>query len=441
MQDKFYNWYKKSFDNLSQEPPEDVWEGISSNWDKKNLTSSSRNYSKWITGGVALMLIGSMSWVFLSKENQSILSENRKQDISVFSLNSTKNKQISNEIIDQKNIQYNSVNIHNPLIAEIKPSTQEKNNRRTLKYSHSEIFTNKKSVLLSSADEIVNIQTDYNFTFSEQKNANKEKNDDSKTAKKNVSPESELFLILQEENGLLPSNDNSLSLVNDNITIEDSLLKKYTASHLLPTGFYFGSSFILNNSWLLNNDTYDGYKASGLNDANMYFGNAFALLTGYNYSDNLSIQAEWLLYNKQGQKYKDYIEGNVINRDELLTYSQYNIIFKERNSRLIHKGNIPVAFNTILGMYYANLKSANQVIDGEKTASENYRKSNYGVIAGLEFEAYLFTHWMLTTGLRSDIGLKNIYAGNQKVPADFKKTYNSSLGINFTIAYLISSKN
>lgn len=202
-----------------------------------------------------------------------------------------------------------------------------------------------------------------------------------------------------------------------------------------------GASFAYSNSWLLNNDTYEGLNRNNLNQTNLSFGNSYAVLLGYDLSDKFAIQTEWSINNKQEQDYVRYREGKEIQKNIEINYTHFNLLVKKKEMKSAFNNRIPASLNYLAGIQYGYIKSISRTINGNTRSVENrYRKDNYTLVLGVEYQLIIKHLWVISSGVRADIGVRNIYAGSAIIPASFNRTYNSSIELNFGINYIIPIK-
>jgi|GEM_PF-5017940 len=202
-----------------------------------------------------------------------------------------------------------------------------------------------------------------------------------------------------------------------------------------------GTAFTYYNSWLLNNDTYEGFNKNNLNQTNLSFGNSYATLLGYDLSDIYSLQTEWSINNKQEQNYIRYHEGKEVHKKIEINYTHFNLLVKKKKLKFVFKKRIPLSLNYIAGIQYGHIKSVtNKFNDKTRLITNRFRKNNYSLVLGVEYQLTIKQLWVISSGLRADIGIRNIYAGNSIMPASFNRTYNSSIGLNLGINYIIPIK-
>lgn len=435
MKNEFYKWYKNRFEKLKEDPPSEVWENIARTLDKETIPSQATSKRKRLVFPFLILLIsGGIAYFVLSEKQKTVLTSNEKTTDQVINKNSYTQFSVKNNSASEKLI--NSRKSYNPhSFVTASPSVNAPKNlfaedlQPTL---HSKSVSSKTSKRIADVTEMAGTTA---LLEKEEVRSEQNRPNDSVNTISNPSAENSTVSLPVRLAGIQPIE------TTQPLNPENNSGQGNPQVHILPVGFYFGNSFAVNNSWLLNNDTKNGMKKNTLDDVNPYWGNSYALLSGYNFSDKFSAQVEWMIYNKQGQKYIDYNEGHQTTRDELLNYTQFNLLIKKKITRMAFKAKTPLSFCTIAGIHYSILKSAKDVING-KTISDkdDYFNNNYGVILGLGYEISMKKHWIISTSLQIDTYLRNVCKGSPSVPAYFDRTYISSIGMQAGVAYLFTKK-
>jgi hypothetical protein len=243
-----------------------------------------------------------------------------------------------------------------------------------------------------------------------------------------------LFSLLTQSNDR-ESNNESLNQLLFGHPAKDA---GYTPEYVDNTKYIIiGSSFTYSNTWILNSSTSISYEKNSLNQTNISFGYAYSALIGYTLSNKLTLQSECLINNKQEQSYIEYREGKRVYENIEMNYTQVNLLAKKTNAAVLFN-KIPTSFNYIGGLQYGYMKSISETTNGiTNSVADDYKKNNYSLILGLEYQVILNKSFALFAGLRADIGLNNLYSGDSN---SINKTYNTSLGLNVGLSYRIPYK-
>jgi hypothetical protein len=128
------------------------------------------------------------------------------------------------------------------------------------------------------------------------------------------------------------------------------------------------------------------------------------------------------------------MDGNFVTNHIQLNYSSIRLI--GRYQFIDTKENIPVSHHLEFGVYGSYLQNAYQDINSEKENLQSaYKNYDLGVVAGYSIETQLLKNFSLTTGVKVDPGMINVYEGTETMPAEFNKTYTSSFSIQLALKY------
>ena len=201
--------------------------------------------------------------------------------------------------------------------------------------------------------------------------------------------------------------------------------------------YYVGLSGEVGQSWLLSQKTSYSIQKSPYSTAIPNQGKSFGVVGGIILNDRLDFQMEGLIKNENGQTYKEYQNGQVMNNRIYLDYSSLNMLGRYQ----IFQNNfkLPLSHHALLGIYGSYLKHASETYNGTSN-NLRYAYKNYdlGFILGYELDAQISPQFKLSTGFRFDPGLINIYNGMPGLPKDFNKTYSSSFNINIALTCIIT---
>ena len=206
-----------------------------------------------------------------------------------------------------------------------------------------------------------------------------------------------------------------------------------------PVRYYAGISGEVGNSWLLSNKTIYSIRKSPYSSASPELGKSYGIMGGASLTDRFDLQAEALFTNETGQKYREYTDGQVLNNQIQLNYSSLKIT--GRYEIMGSSFKLPVSHHLVLGAYGSYLKNARQQTDGQTEDIRGaYKNYNLGLVAGYELDTHLAPNYSLSLGLRFNPGFINIYEGTSMLPAQFNRTYSSSININISLKYNLSAQ-
>lgn len=191
----------------------------------------------------------------------------------------------------------------------------------------------------------------------------------------------------------------------------------------------FGVTASAKNTWLLNRTTLMGLEKHTLNTTLPDFGKDVGMVVTYHFSRRWSAQAEGLFLSELGQRYQEYRNGKYVDREVDLRYYTMNLVMKYHRNTIV--GAAPVNGHALIGGIFAGrLQRASEVINDNATDNGyNYTQVNYGLLAGYEYNRYVFKNLVFTTGLRINYGLPNIDA------LGYSRTATGSFDVNVALKY------
>ena len=202
------------------------------------------------------------------------------------------------------------------------------------------------------------------------------------------------------------------------------------------------------NTWLLSNETLEGFKSKSENTTEIVFYPDLGLSLIYMLNDKWGLQADAFLSSNTGQDYFEYYGGHYSRKKITLNYTTAVFSVKYR----VIKNNNPVAsINLLAGtsisvlhyayLYYTYEKyySENEIYRKSTSEPENiglyYRKFDLGVRLGGELEFKLSNQLSLAPGTFVSVGIPNIFKGSEDIPGYLKRTRNGSAEIRLGIYY------
>ncbi len=200
-----------------------------------------------------------------------------------------------------------------------------------------------------------------------------------------------------------------------------------------PTAFLIksvGLSASVRNHWLLNHDTYNGFKSSEIGTTKLTLGTSAGAEIGFSLKKtDFLFQLNGI--SQRGGAYQDYIKGKLVDRAIKLNYVNANFLIKP--FRFDSKNS-----NVMVGLYSGILtKSTLQVGDGKIELNNTYRKIDYGLVAGKEYILPINDQLNIASGITFTYGLSNIFAGTSDIPSSFDNTRNLSVDGTISIRYLL----
>ncbi|MDP1745683.1 MAG: hypothetical protein Q8L90_08905 [Bacteroidota bacterium] len=460
MKSELSEWYRTKFNQLEANPPKEIWGNISNEldieevWQNVNLELKKKSRRKLILINAfylltALLLFGTGT-LFFYYQTDLIEHHSISQYPGNYSNHTVFNKTNYSSHLEVDNIDKTRTGQKNKITSLLEVNNN--NDKKTVHHHNSLVSSDPSQKIKLLPKDFVN-ESPKHLNSKQKKNTKhflkntnpdliSSKNTSSSTygiIKQNISdsivipnyPSFPLSAIVPVQVFLPEKKDSAVSFIE----------LAYLPNNAPLKCLIIGTSFTYTNSWLLNNDTYDGFNKNNLNQTNLSFGNAYALLIGYDLSNKYTLQTEWSINNKQEQNYVRYNEGKQMQKKIEINYTHFNLLVKKKEMRFLFSNRIPVSLNYIAGIQYGHIKSVFRTFnDKTRLITDRYRKNNYSLVLGVEYQFSVKQLCVISAGLRTDIGLLNIYAGNGTIPASFNRTYNSSIGLNIGINYCIPMK-
>lgn len=200
-----------------------------------------------------------------------------------------------------------------------------------------------------------------------------------------------------------------------------------------PHRFEIGLTYSYNNTWLLNNETRTSYDPNSLTSTDATYASSYGLTASYGLSATSALVTEVYGNARVRQDYGIYVEGTYTDKDVELNYSKVTLLY-QRN--MLHRyGRVASRYTIKVGAYGAKLKTKyryyNTVLVSQ---SDDYSGIDYGLKVAIGQEKEL-KRFVVGYGLNGEYGLKNIFTGNVRIPADFNKTTNAQIGAYLVLKY------
>ena len=401
----FLKWYKNIIESNDREPPESAWENIQDDLDVEQswqvidtyLSKKAATKRNYILAGAASILI-LIAFGISRYSNFNFKVKDKKPVTESVNPAETEKNDIENNIENASD---------NKFILE-KKITKKPKESNTLKDKNKQALLIVKEI---GKDSITEGKIRYN---------NKIKpTDDIIFEEIDLKKE---FFNFDYKSGIVTGKQGVFTIEKNNVH-ERRAFKK----------LYIGSTWQIANTWLLNEKTYNGLERSTLTASNTSFGSDFGVFIGTNLAKSLDLQLDINLLAKSNQSYNEYLNGKYINDKFTLNYSQVVLSFRYyRISSKFMQGEHGVN----MGGYLGYLHKASQMLDNEIiNLSNDYSMLDYGVFLSYEYVIPIYKQLGLGTGVRIYYGLKNIYAGNENIPAYLNKTNTASVNITFTLKY------
>ncbi|MGK7395679.1 MAG: outer membrane beta-barrel protein [Candidatus Cyclobacteriaceae bacterium M3_2C_046] len=395
---KFFKWYKQLIEKNQVKPPsnsweqisnqldiEEVWQNVSGQLDRFDTFRRFEKFGLAMLTSILLLLIP-----FWPKQNH--LSQTAKTENVITS------NQESNHIPESANIPESNRHIPHKLNS-IFPSENILAKRLASPFNNS-VFIKPQAWLPSPEKQATQI-----------KNLNPLENI---FLKNNLTKNKTAIVIKKSEQHSVAPEESSTPLFNN---------------------YYIGFTTSVKNNWLINNTTIQGLDRYELNATRIDFGKELGVMAGGYLTEKLGVQWEGYVLSDMGQRYNEYLNGKYVRREINLNYFKSSLLV---TYKLGHSQNITTtASNILAGIHGGILDSAEEIIDDfTEDVSDEYLDYDLGLVLGYEYEFSPFKNIQLSSGIRVNYGLINVYSGDEYIPADFRWTTTGSINFSLSAKYL-----
>ncbi len=173
------------------------------------------------------------------------------------------------------------------------------------------------------------------------------------------------------------------------------------------------------------------YKQNHLLD----FGSNFGGTVGFIVSDNFNIETNINVNSTSGYKRAFDAEGISYQENLNLNYTSISLLAKRMNNKSTFDNKV-YSTNLIGGVYASYLRSAVSNANGVSRNLDEYNKTDFGIVLGIEQDRYITKTFVITPGVRYNQGLTNIANDNNP----FKSSRNFSFEFNLGIKYIFLKK-
>ncbi len=201
--------------------------------------------------------------------------------------------------------------------------------------------------------------------------------------------------------------------------------------------FSVGISITEKNTWLISQETFDGFDKQDLNTTKAKFLNDFGIILRYTLNERWSFEGSSFLLSKAGQSYKQYLNGIYSTKIYELKYITFEMSARYAMRRLLNFNNVKSHF--VAGGYISYLNSAHESINQSLyDISAHYDPVDYGVVLGYDLDISIFDRFAITPGIRIKCGIPNIFADQPGIPDELHSTRNASLEFRLNLIFPLS---
>jgi hypothetical protein len=464
------DWYKKEVSKLEERPDYTVWEKIATQldttsvWDQLAISLSRYDQLIWWRNaairGTAIFLLSFGSYlaydnyfdsdnnlalykptIIEKKNNQSI--ENSILDINIDrnneinkSLNNSSDK-VNGRVDNSKNKSYSAKFLsNNQTTIVITEASSEEEIRQSVRIAKSKLTSNKTGSSnrknedrkdLYASKEMISKSTSISVKSLESLKLNNSRTIVTEINRHQLT-ERDISHLMKDGEYLVKKDKNK-------IVFNSKRFSSYSMFGVYTRRFYAGFNLGVKKQGMITSLKKDSPLADYQQNSLLDFGNSFGGTVGFILSDNINIEANINLNSTSG--YKRAFDAEEISFQENLNldYTTINLLAKKMNNKSTFDNKV-YSTNFIGGVYASYLRSAVSDINGTTRDLDEYNKTDYGIVLGIEQDRYISKTLVITPGIRYNQGLANIVNSD----SSFDSSRNFSLEFNLGVKYIFLKK-
>jgi len=196
------------------------------------------------------------------------------------------------------------------------------------------------------------------------------------------------------------------------------------------TGFSLGAFGGFSNTWIVDNETRSGFKSFSLVENQLSFGNAYGIVGAYKWKTGFNVNVELFVNQSSNQDKLTYVDGNYIEKRTQLNYHKVAVTMGMAGNKPRKLQN-----NIQLGLYASKLKNSAILNDGAMISFNNdFSQIDFGLRLFV-LKEYRVSQFTISAGLSSQFGLLNITSKNANTPRSLNATRNIEVGVVAALKY------
>ena len=460
--DTISDWYKKEVSKLEERPDYRVWKKIATQldttsvWDQLAISLSRYDQLIWwrnaAVRGTAIFLLSFGSYLaydnYFNSDNDLALNKptviennqsidnivvdiernnkiNKSSDKANSRIDNSKNKNYSAEVssnspntivtteaFSEEKIRQSVRIVKSKLASNITGSNNRKNDDRKALYASKEMIPKSTSITVENLESLKlnNSRT----IFTEINRHQLTERDISHLIKKGE------YLVKKDKN---------------KIVFNSKRFSSYSMFGVYSRRFYAGFNLGVKKQGMITSLKKDSPLADYQQSSLLDFGNSFGGTVGFILSDNINIEANINLNSTSGYKRAFDAEEISFQENLNLNYTTINLLAKKMNNKSTFDNKV-YSTNFIGGVYVSYLRSAISTINDITKSLDEYNKTDYGIVLGIEQDRYISKTLVVTPGIRYNQGLSNIVNSDSY----FDSSINFSLEFNLGVKYIFLKK-
>ena len=223
----------------------------------------------------------------------------------------------------------------------------------------------------------------------------------------------------------------------DDLNLSDGIVTYPFINNNTPPGsFSLGITTAIKNTWLINNETFEGFDRLNHNRTDLKFYPDIGINLNYQHNRRWGLETGLFLSSATGQTYRQYIHGKYTHRSISLNYLQWEIMASHTTGNRIFENPGSVRLKSMLGFYTSVMNSATEIIEDNRFDVKTlYSGFDYGIVLGQYVQWQPVQRIVFSPGIHVKWGLTDIYQGGTNLPINFGNTYNRSIEFRLNVYY------
>jgi hypothetical protein len=212
----------------------------------------------------------------------------------------------------------------------------------------------------------------------------------------------------------------------------------FSNSNTPPGSFSLGITTAIKNTWLINNETFEGFDRLNHNRTDLKFYPDIGINMHYQHTQRWGLETGLFFSSSTGQTYRQYIHGKYTHRSISLNYLQFELMASHTTGNRLFQNTGSVRLKSMLGLYTSVMNSATEIIENDQfDVKPLYAGLDYGLVLGQYLQWQPARRIVFSPGVHVKWGLTDIYQGETNLPLNFSNTYNRSIEFRLNVYYTL----
>lgn len=242
-----------------------------------------------------------------------------------------------------------------------------------------------------------------------------------------------------EYSALQSSSEKPIQIDLDDLNLSDGIATYAFSNRNTPPGsFSLGITTAIKNTWLINNETFEGFDRLNHNRTDLKFYPDIGINLHYQHTQRWGLETGLFFSSSTGQTYRQYIHGKFTHRSISLNYLQWEFMASHTTGNRMFQNTGTVRLKSMLGFYTSVMNSATEIIENDQfDVKPLYSGLDYGLVLGQYLQWHPIRRVVFSPGVHVKWGLSDIYRGGNDLPLHFGNTYNRSIEFRLNVYYTL----